>query len=66
MRHDGGNTLNYQDNHEELKMLPRNAMECELLILNLGYTSGLAVHDALCQKVVTIEEVCDVLVVLHR
>src|SRR5262245_18895509 len=28
MRHDGGNTLKSQDNHEWLRTLPRNPMEC--------------------------------------
>src|SRR5215468_5269029 len=29
MRHDGGNTLQYQDHREELRTLPLKAMECE-------------------------------------
>src|SRR5215471_4539170 len=28
MRHDGGNTLKYQDNRERLRTLPLNPMEC--------------------------------------
>ena len=28
MRHDGGNTLKYQDHRERLRMLPLNPMEC--------------------------------------
>jgi hypothetical protein len=31
MRHDGGNTLKYQDNREGLRTLPRNPMECDKL-----------------------------------
>jgi hypothetical protein len=29
MRHDGGDALKSQDNHEWLKTLPRNPMECD-------------------------------------
>jgi hypothetical protein len=29
MRHDEGNTLRSQDHREELRALPRNAMECD-------------------------------------
>src|SRR5215831_15090520 len=31
MRHDGGNTLQYQDHREGLRTLPLKAMECEKL-----------------------------------
>ena len=31
MRHDGGNTLKSQDNHEWLRTLPLNPMECGFL-----------------------------------
>jgi hypothetical protein len=30
MKDEEGNTLNSYDNHEGLKPLPRNAMECEV------------------------------------
>jgi hypothetical protein len=31
MRHDGGNTLKSQDNHEGLRTLPLNPMECDFV-----------------------------------
>ena len=37
MRHDGGNTMKYQDHREGLRTLPLNSVECEIFWAGFGF-----------------------------
>jgi hypothetical protein len=56
MRPDGGNTLRFQENYDDLRALPHNPMECELnkSILLIPCLCGELTQDLVAEALTTV------------